>query len=401
MLCSKHISYQYVVCDSDIMEYKDFAEDIKDMARHIILGNIVRDKKTISEIVSYYLHTDKVCTLQQRHTNKVFILNSASECDHEIHADAIVTNILSIPIVVYTADCVPIFFADVQKGVIAICHAGWRGTLNGIIENTVDTMKHLGSNIHDIKVLIGPSIQQHSYEVQKDFYDTFLNESKYNNKFFKTKDNAMFFDLVGYAIHRLRSLSIQCIYDCKINTYSNFNFASFRKNKHLDLINLGIMMLVNKSQNIWANLVSSEKITRLPKYDKLEGANFRLNDASTIESTPPNNENSSQYNSPDSKMFFSLDKRIYTIDRTLDLHGHSIKDAYTTLKEFLHSAYLNREKCVLVITGKGNNAQDKHHTIREKFPHWLEYQEILQYVKNCYGALPHHGGPGAFYILMH
>ena len=42
---------------------------------------------------------------------------------------------------ILTADCGPVLFADTEAGVVAAAHAGWRGALDGVLENTIGTME--------------------------------------------------------------------------------------------------------------------------------------------------------------------------------------------------------------------------------------------------------------------
>src|ERR1700743_1114152 len=60
--------------------------------------------------------------------------------------DAMVTVEKNIALGILTADCVPVLFADAGAGVVGAAHAGWRGALTGILENTIDAMQKLGAN---------------------------------------------------------------------------------------------------------------------------------------------------------------------------------------------------------------------------------------------------------------
>ena len=64
--------------------------------------------------------------------------------------------------------------ADCNAGVIGACHAGWKGAISGIIENTVLEMCKIGAKTKDIVCVIGPSIEQKSYEVSADFREKIL-----------------------------------------------------------------------------------------------------------------------------------------------------------------------------------------------------------------------------------
>jgi len=82
------------------------------------------------------------------------------------HYDAIVTNQPGLLVAVETADCVPILLLDPIRGVYAAVHAGWRGSLGGIVKKTVTAMQHrFGCSLRSIRAAIGPSIGVCCYEV--------------------------------------------------------------------------------------------------------------------------------------------------------------------------------------------------------------------------------------------
>ena len=64
-----------------------------------------------------------------------------------------------------TADCVPILFCDPKKKIISCVHAGWKGALNGVIENTIDKFLKLNSKARDLVAAIGPCINHQHYKV--------------------------------------------------------------------------------------------------------------------------------------------------------------------------------------------------------------------------------------------
>ncbi len=85
--------------------------------------------------------------------------------EDNLKADALVTNSPNTSIGVKTADCMPIFLYDENSQIIAVAHAGWKGLINGIIENTIRTMIENGATIPNIKVVIGPSIGPCCYPI--------------------------------------------------------------------------------------------------------------------------------------------------------------------------------------------------------------------------------------------
>ncbi|OOP57017.1 MAG: hypothetical protein AYP45_05685 [Candidatus Brocadia carolinensis] len=81
-------------------------------------------------------------------------------------ADAMVTNIPDICLMVLQADCVPFLFFDARKKVVGVAHAGWRGTVRRVAQNTIQTLKeNFRCSPTDILVGIGPSIGPCCYEV--------------------------------------------------------------------------------------------------------------------------------------------------------------------------------------------------------------------------------------------
>lgn len=80
--------------------------------------------------------------------------------------DALITAKKGLPLISFYADCVPLFFLDPVKRVVALAHAGWRGTVKKIGRQTVLQMnKYFSSKPGDIIVAVGPSISRDYYEV--------------------------------------------------------------------------------------------------------------------------------------------------------------------------------------------------------------------------------------------
>ncbi len=86
-------------------------------------------------------------------------------------ADAIVTDVVGLPIAVLVADCVPIYLVDPVRRVVGIVHAGWRGTIDDVVGATVDAMKD--TDAKDIRALIGPSAGPCCYDVSEELAQTF------------------------------------------------------------------------------------------------------------------------------------------------------------------------------------------------------------------------------------
>ncbi len=83
--------------------------------------------------------------------------------------DALITNQPNIALALNFADCTPIVFYDSVKKVVAIAHAGWRGTVAKIGPKTVEKMVENFDCIQkDITATIGPCIGKCCFEVGED-----------------------------------------------------------------------------------------------------------------------------------------------------------------------------------------------------------------------------------------
>lgn len=81
-------------------------------------------------------------------------------------ADAILTDRPEVTLFMRFGDCVPILLHDPIRQVIGLVHAGWIGTVNGIVRETIAAMQYTyHSRPEDILAAIGPSIGVHHYEV--------------------------------------------------------------------------------------------------------------------------------------------------------------------------------------------------------------------------------------------
>ncbi|WP_343081101.1 peptidoglycan editing factor PgeF [Ostreiculturibacter nitratireducens] len=169
----------------------------------------------------HQVHSPDVVTVEEPLTERV-------------KADAIVTRTLGIALTVLTADCQPVLFADPEAGVIGAAHAGWRGTLAGVLESTIAAMEALGAERGNITAVIGPTISQRAYEVGPEFLDAFLAEDPEYDRFFAggEGDRAMF-DLPGLSLHRLREAGVREAEWTRHCTYSDPDrFYSYRRSVH-------------------------------------------------------------------------------------------------------------------------------------------------------------------------
>ncbi len=126
---------------------------------------------------------------KQTHTGTVKIITTdffnSSEEDQKAYlqdTDALITNLMNVCVTIKTADCVPVLIYDPKQKVIAAIHAGWRGTVQMIVQNTIQEMiKSFGSDPRDLIAGIGPSISPEVYEVGSEVLAHF-DPSHFNSK---------------------------------------------------------------------------------------------------------------------------------------------------------------------------------------------------------------------------
>lgn len=147
-------------------------------------------------------------------------------------ADGLVTQEFRIILGIVTADCVPILLADAHNHVIGAVHAGWRGALAGIVENTVGQMMSLGAEKKYIRVAIGPAIGFDSYEVGAEFYEKFFTTFQEASLFFKPAAQAKkwLFDLKSFVAWRLAQNGLHHYEILSFDTYRDHTlFHSYRR----------------------------------------------------------------------------------------------------------------------------------------------------------------------------
>lgn len=113
----------------------------------------------------------------QVHDTKIKIVTK-EDCQKVMTGmDGLMTDEEGICLVTLYADCVPLFFYDPVKKVVAISHSGWKGTRHRMGKVTIEKMKEVyGSRAEDIIVAIGPSICQACYEISEDVAMEFKEE---------------------------------------------------------------------------------------------------------------------------------------------------------------------------------------------------------------------------------
>lgn len=175
---------------------------------------------------------DHLATLYQIHSADVVALDGPSDARPE--ADGQVTSVPGLILGVLSADCGPVLFADAQAGVIGAAHAGWKGALTGVLENTIEAMIGLGARRERIVACLGPSISQRNYEVGAEFVERFIEADPAWAACFTPSANPghSMFDLPSLTVERLRKAGVKAE-SLGVCTYADEeNFFSYRRTTH-------------------------------------------------------------------------------------------------------------------------------------------------------------------------
>ena len=83
----------------------------------------------------------RLATLRQVHSNRVHIIEDISGQWNQSEGDALATRVENVALAVQVADCIPVLIADPANNAVAAVHSGWRGTLSGVLLQTIKEMQ--------------------------------------------------------------------------------------------------------------------------------------------------------------------------------------------------------------------------------------------------------------------
>lgn len=182
------------------------------------------------------LQLDALVAPQQTHGTDGLIIQTPKDVvsykPYSSDADFVVTNLSNVGIGVATADCLPIIFYDSSRHVIAVTHAGWQGSLNGVAVKTVQAMqKHFGTKLEYLKVFFGPCAKVGTYKVGPEFAQ-YVAQCPFKKEILVTKKDEFYFNLPLYNQRLLEKMGINKAafkLDYNICTITNNSFCSHRR----------------------------------------------------------------------------------------------------------------------------------------------------------------------------
>lgn len=167
-------------------------------------------------------------------------------------ADAHLTSLKNAALLIKTADCMPLMIYCNQTQRAAAVHAGWRGVENKITRKTLESLIATGSTECNFDIYVGPSIQQKSFEVDRDVFEKLINSSTDHTPDFNLaslyyqENNKYYIDLNELVLQQIN----QCtdhkarVTFSKIDTKTSLDFHSYRRGKSPSERNLSFVCLL-------------------------------------------------------------------------------------------------------------------------------------------------------------
>lgn len=128
-----------------------------------IIGGVVFDDREMPEVVRPV----------QTHSCNIAIVGADGTVPNLDDTDAIICMAQGVKIGIRTADCVPVVVYAPDIRAVAAIHAGWKGSLGGIVDMTLKRLKSLGADLSLAEAAFGPSICGDCYEISTELADRF------------------------------------------------------------------------------------------------------------------------------------------------------------------------------------------------------------------------------------
>lgn len=183
-------------------------------------AHVARNRNKIKETLQ--LPSEPVW-LQQIHSDRAIQANTASGVET---ADASFTCQKGVVCAVLTADCLPLLLCSRDGNSVAAVHAGWRGLLSGVVENTVKALSE-----ENLIAWLGPAIGADCFEVGGEVREAFMNKSKFFTEAFrKQKEDKWLADIYRLARIILAASGVDQVYGGGYCTMTDSErFFSYRR----------------------------------------------------------------------------------------------------------------------------------------------------------------------------
>jgi len=149
---------------------------------------VIANRRRLAEAITGCADTPLV-TVRQIHSKLVVRAGRQAAAAKPARADGLMTDEPGILLAVMTADCIPVLVVDRKCKAVAAFHAGWRGTVQRIVESGIGRMQlEFGSRPEDLTAAIGPGIGTCCYSVGDEVLAEFESQFEYGRGLFVEVD---------------------------------------------------------------------------------------------------------------------------------------------------------------------------------------------------------------------
>ena len=169
-----------------------------------VTNNICNMKRAVG------VHDLRIVTIKQVHGDHIINVKDGSRKEAG-EGDGMVTTAKGVFLGILTADCVPILFCARNAKLVAVAHAGWRGTLLGLAPKMVKYLKDsYGVESSAVEVALGPAIGSCCYEIGPDVTEPFVKRwGESARKALRKDGSKTFLDLRGLNVSLLKESGIR------------------------------------------------------------------------------------------------------------------------------------------------------------------------------------------------
>ena len=157
--------------------------------------DVLKNRKLLADCAG--IPSSLISLQTQVHGSDVHIIDGRPP-EPPLNGDAFVATQYGIPVLVGVADCAPVLIASRSGAVVAAVHAGWRGTVAGVISNTVQTLRNqFGVPPNELVAAVGPCIGPQNFEVGPEV------AAQFSSHHVRRRNSSIFVDLPAAVENQL------------------------------------------------------------------------------------------------------------------------------------------------------------------------------------------------------
>lgn len=160
---------------------------------------VLENRRRVAAVLGFA--AEDLATPGQVHGSHVEIVTTAG---HYPARDGLVTTVPGVLLAVVAADCAAVLLVDPEARIVGACHAGWRGAVGGVLENTVQAMAGLGADRDRLRAWISPCIGFQAFQVSTEVAERFHPDDVR----WIPSDERPHVDLAGAIVRRLTALGL-------------------------------------------------------------------------------------------------------------------------------------------------------------------------------------------------